>query len=77
MAMDASRATDAPLAAELGNGLVTDIVFDTSSFTWTWQNRVGCNSDSPQTDNIYVALINTGLVPANITVTLTYLPLEP
>jgi len=76
MAIDASRPLDAPLAAELQNNLVTDIVLDTAPFTWNWQNRVGANSDTPQTTSLYIAVTNIGAGPTPISVTLTFLPLE-
>ncbi|PWT75535.1 MAG: hypothetical protein C5B59_08635 [Bacteroidetes bacterium] len=75
-AIDASRATDAPLAAELFNNLITNIVLDTSPFIWEWQNRVGVNTDNPQDTNIFITTINTGSTSAQILITITYLPLE-
>ena len=77
MAIDAARALDAPLPAELQNGLLSDIVLDTAPYTWTWQNRVGANADNPQSDNIYIAITNLSLSYASPTVTIKFLPLEP
>ena len=76
MAIDASRPLDAPLAAELGNNLVTDIALDTAPFVWNWQNRIGANSDTPQTVNAYIAVTNLGATPNTISLTITFLPLE-
>jgi hypothetical protein len=74
---DSARATDAPLAAELGNNLISDIVLDTSPFVWNWQNRIGANSDTPQTTNLYITVLNlssgTSVQP---TLTFVLLPLE-
>jgi hypothetical protein len=75
-AADAARATDAPLAAELLNNLITNVVFDTTPFSWQWQNRVGVNSNNPQTTAVYITVINTASAQAVIQITLTYLPLE-
>ena len=76
MAIDAARITDAPLPAELANGLITDVVLDTAPFQWFWENRVGCNSDSPQTTNLYIAITNVGETPSLAQVNMVLLPLE-
>lgn len=73
---DFGRATDAPLAAELLSNMVTDLVFDTAPYTWSWQNRVGVNSDSLQSTNCYITVFNTGASPAQIQITIVFLPLE-
>jgi len=74
--LDSGRPTDSPVPAELLNNLVTDIVFENSPFVWTWQNRVGTNSEVPQTTNAYITAFNTGSFPVAIQVTLVFLPLE-
>ena len=76
MAIDASRPLDAPLAAELGNNMITDVVLDTAPFNWYWQNRLGANSNVPQTPNSYVAVTNLGSTPNTIALTITFLQLE-
>jgi hypothetical protein len=76
MATDASRLIDSPLPAELANGLVTDIVLDTAPYKWFWENRVGCNSDSPQVTNLYVSVTNLGIGSAQPQISLVLLPLE-
>ena len=76
MAMDAARALDAPLPAELANGLVTDLVLDTSPFSWNWQNRVGVNDDSPQASVAYLAITNLSAFTTQIQITITAIPLE-
>lgn len=73
---DSSRAPDAPLAAEVFNNLVTDVIFESPNLTWSWQNRVGVNSSSPQTTSMFVTGINTGVASASFSVTLVFLPLE-
>lgn len=75
-AADSARQTDAPLAAELLNNLVTNVVFDTAPFSWQWQNRVGVNSNNPQTTSVYITVVNTAAAQAVIQITFTYLPLE-
>lgn len=74
---DISRSTDTSPAFTTTSGLITDIVFDTNPYQWTWQNRVAANADSPQTSDIYVTVISpaaSGISPA--TITISYLPLE-
>ena len=75
-AADVGRATDAPLPAELLNGLVTDVVFDTAPLLWAWQNRVGVNADVPQDALTFITVFNIDVVPAQIQITILYLPLE-
>jgi len=76
MAADASRAMDAPPAAEWANNIITDVVLDTAPYTWNWQNRVGANSNTPQTTNLYIAVTNLSGGPTQIQLNLTLLPLE-
>jgi len=76
MAADASRPKYAPLAAELGNNLITDLVLDTAPYIWNWQNRVGANSNTPQTTNLYIAVTNLSGGSTQVQVNLTLLPLE-
>lgn len=75
---DASRLTDTPPAFETQAGLVTDIVFDSAPYNWTWQNRVVANADSPQTSNLYITVVNPSslLGLSASTVTIQYLLLE-
>ena len=75
-AADIGRPTDSPLPAELFNNLVTDIVLDTAPYIWEWQNRVGVNTNSPQSTSAYITVFNTGAGSAQIQLTLVYLPLE-
>ncbi len=76
MAADSARVLDAPLPAELANGLITDIALDTSPYQWFWENRVGCNSDSPQTTNLYFSVKNLLNAPSSIRLNIVLLPLE-
>ena len=74
---DTARQIDAPVPAELTQGLLLDVVFDTVPYFWNTQNIAGVNADSPQTTNLYVSVFNPNPVPlSNITVYITYLPLE-
>lgn len=76
MAADAGRPTDSPVPAELFNNMVTDLIFDTSPFTWEWQNRVGVNTDTPQDTQSFITVFNTGTSPTSIQLTIVFLPLE-
>lgn len=74
---DQIRPTGVPVPFEVTSGIITDVVFDTLPYLWNWQNRIGANSDSPQTTNGYITLINPqsgGL--SSGTVTIRFLPLE-
>ena len=74
---DLTRGTDVPVPFEVFSGLITDVVFDTSPFLWSWQNRIGANTDSPQTVNGYVTVFNpTGSSTSPGTATIRFLPLE-
>jgi hypothetical protein len=74
---DSSRKIDAPVPAELTQGLLLDVVFDTVPYFWNTQNITGVNADSPQTTNLYVSVFNPNPIPlSNVTVYITYLPLE-
>jgi hypothetical protein len=74
---DAPRAVDAPVPAEITQGLITDIVFDTSPFSWGFQNAIGANQNSVASPLIYITVLNTqaGSV-TGISVTISYIPLE-
>jgi hypothetical protein len=76
MAADSARPLDAPVAAEIANGLITDIALDASPFQWFWENRVGCNSDSPQTTNLYFSVTNLSGAPSSVRLNIILLPLE-
>ena len=75
-AADFSRAAYAPLAAELNNNMVTDVVLDTAPYKWNWQNRCGANQDSPQASIAYLTVFNTGSGPQNLQISFVVLPLE-
>ena len=75
-AADFGRAAYAPLAAELGNNMVTDVVLDTAPYVWNWQNRVGANSDSPQASIAYLTVFNRGSNPQAVQIAFVVLPLE-
>lgn len=74
---DLPRATDTPPPFEVTSDIITDVVFDSPPYQWSWQNRVAANADNPQTSSLYITVINpttTGLGATSITV--TFLPLE-
>jgi hypothetical protein len=75
MAADAGRQKYAPPAAELANNIITDLVLDTAPYIWNWQNRIGANSNTPQTTNLYIAVTNLS-GPTMVQVNITLLPLE-
>jgi len=74
---DASRATDAPVPAEISQNIITCVVFDMAPFFWPWQNRVAANQDIPQTATIYITVIGTNSASsAPVTLTIEYVSLE-
>lgn len=75
-AMDIGRAMDAPVPAEIFNDLITDVVLDTAPFDISWQNRVGVNTDLPQSARAFITVWNLDVNPQQITISLVYLPLE-
>lgn len=75
-AADIGRALDAPVPAEVFNDIITDLALDDSPFDWSWQNRIGVNTETPQSARAFITVWNTDTVPAAINVVVTYLPLE-
>jgi hypothetical protein len=75
-AADVARVTDTAPAFEVTQGLVTDVVFDTSPFQFNWQNRLFVNQDAPQTTNMYITVVNSTGAAINPDITITYLQLE-
>lgn len=75
-AADIGRPQDSPLPAELFNNLITDVVLDTAPFVWSWQNRVGVNTDSPQDAQAFITAYNIGSAPVQLSISIVYLPLE-
>jgi hypothetical protein len=73
---DSSRVTDAPIPAEVFNGMITDLVFDTPPYAWNFQNITGVNADDPQDTHAFLTVINTSGSSAQIQITLVFLPLE-
>lgn len=57
-------------------GLISDIVLDSSPFAWFYVNTLGFSGDDPQTTNSYITVTNIGSMTTAITVTLTYVPLS-
>jgi hypothetical protein len=75
---DASRSNQVPPTPGTQSGIITDLYLDTSD-KWTWQMTpiaIGYNWDVTQSTTIYYAVTNIGSSSENITVTLTYVPME-
>lgn len=68
---DAVRASDTAVPFEITPGIISDVIFDTSPYVWSWQNRTGNNADSPQTSNVYVTAVNPSTDTATAAATLT------
>ncbi len=75
---DVPRATDTAVPFETVPGVITDVVFDTAPFVWSWQNRIGANADPVQNTNIYLTIINPSQIvgSASAIISIQYLPLE-
>jgi hypothetical protein len=74
---DASRATDAPVPAEVISNIISCVIFDTAPYFWPWQNRIAANQDIPQTAAIYITVIGTNPASsAPVTLTIEFIPLE-
>jgi hypothetical protein len=73
---DAYRGLDVPPPAGTLQGLICDVALDTAPYNWEFQDRVGANSNTPQTSAIYVTLTNIGSASETVTLTLVYVPLE-
>lgn len=75
---DVPRSTDTAVPFETVPGVITDVVFDTAPFIWSWQNRVGANADSPISTSIYITVINPSQIVGSSAAILSfsYLPLE-
>jgi hypothetical protein len=74
---DTGRGVDSPAPAETTQGLIIDVVLDTSPFVWQPQNIIGANGDSVQSKNVYITVINPGAAAINgLLVTISYVPLE-
>jgi hypothetical protein len=75
--IDIARATDTAPAFEVTMNMMTDVVFDTSPYLWSWQNRIVANADDPQTKFVYVTVINYGTSGiSGTTVTINYVPTQ-
>lgn len=74
--IDLPRGLDVPPSAGTTMNLVCDVVLDTAPYTWTFQNRVGANGDSPQTATVYATITNLSAASVKVTTTVVYVPLE-
>lgn len=75
-AQDLGRALDEPPAAGTTQNIITDLALDTPPYSWSFQNRIAANADSPQTSTVYVTISNIGLAAVAYTVTFQCVPLE-
>ena len=73
---DIARQPDTAVPFEIVSGLMTDVLFDTLPYVWSWQNRVVANADSPQTDNLYITIVNPSATMgiSGGTLTIIFLP---
>lgn len=73
---DISRASDNAPAFEITGGLITDVIFDTVPYSWSWQNRTAFNPAG--TTTYYVTVVNPSTVTATTpaVVTISYLIME-
>jgi hypothetical protein len=70
--IDSFRAIDTPPDAGTNQGIICDLVLDTSPLIWNFQNLTGTNGDAPQTNVVYAAITNIGTGNTSIVVTLVY-----
>lgn len=73
---DAGRGLDSAPTPGTQQNLITDVVLDTAPYQWSFQNRVGANTDNPQNAVAYMTVTNTDIISEAITVTLVYVPIE-
>lgn len=74
--LDAGRNLDEAPIPGTQQDLITDVVLDTNPYQWSWQNRIGHNSDNPQNAVAYITVTNIDVISEAITITLIYAPLE-
>ncbi len=69
---DSARGLDVPVAAGVGQNIVSDVALDSVPYVWYYQNRVGANADTPQSNLLYITVINLDEVSDVISVVLQY-----
>ena len=72
--IDSSRVIDTTPAAGVNNGIICDLVLDSSPLIWSFENLVGNNNDNPQNNVVYAAITNLGTGNTSIVVTIVYVP---
>lgn len=72
---DLSRGLDVPLPAGSFQNVIFDIAIDTSPYSWSFQDRVGANADSPVTSRAYLTVTNIGSASTAITISMSYVPI--
>lgn len=73
---DLARGLDVPPAAGVTQGIISDLALDTYPYQWSFQNRLGSNSDSPQSRLIYLTITNIGSSSVAAGITIQYVPIE-
>lgn len=73
---DLTRALDQAPPAGTAQGLITDVALDVAPYQWNFQNRIGSNSEVPQSQEVFVTITNLSAAAVPITVTLQYIPIE-
>lgn len=73
---DLGRALDVPPPAGTAQGIICDVVLDTSPYVWTFQNRMGNNADTPQKATAYLTVTNIGATSSPVAITMQYVPTE-
>lgn len=74
--IDSGRALDVAPDAGTAQDIITDVALDTFPYSYSWQNRIAHNGDTPQTAFIYISITNIDTVSVGISVTVQYVALE-
>ncbi len=74
--LDAGRAIDSAPIPGTQQDLITDLILDTIPYQWSWQNRIGANTEVPQNPAAYITVTNIDTISEAITVSLVYVPIE-
>jgi hypothetical protein len=72
---DLTRPLTIPVGLGTEQGIISDVEMDAAG-VWFYENTVGSNGDTPQSNVIYLTVTNLSGVNQAITATLTYVPLQ-
>jgi hypothetical protein len=72
---DAYRGIDVAPPAGTMQGIICDVMLDTSPLIWQFQDRIGSNSDTPNTSTVYITVTNTDVITESVRVTFQYVPI--